>query len=100
MSQEIYYDEDRNIIPMPLEEWKKHLTEQANNGKVFDAYGTELQAGDSIIAIKTLPVKKGVDIKQWEKFTRIKLTDDSELVLARHDKNGEMYLRTEFFKKW
>lgn len=64
MSQEIYYDEGRNIIPMPLEEWKKHLIEQANNGKVFDAYGTELQAGDSIIAIKPLPVKKGVDIKQ------------------------------------
>ena len=100
MSQEeIYYDEDRNIIPMPLEEWKAYLAAQANEGKVFDAYGTELQAGDSIISIKPLPVKKGVDIKQGEKFTRIKLTDDPSLVLARHEKNWEMYLRTEFFKK-
>ncbi len=99
MSQEIYYDEDRNVIPMPLEERKKNLESQANAWKVFDAYGTELQAGDSIISIKPLPVKKWVDIKQGEKFTRIKLTDDPELVLARHEKNGEMYLKTEFFKK-
>lgn len=58
MSDEIYYDEDRNVIPMPLEEWKAHLAKQATEGKVFDAYGAELQAGDSIIAIKPLPVKK------------------------------------------
>lgn len=57
-NEEIYYDEERNIIPMPLEEWKKHLEEEAKAGKVFDANGNELQAGDSIIAIKPLPVKK------------------------------------------
>ena len=99
MSEEIYYDEDRNEIPMPLEEWKAHLASQATEWKVLDAYGTELQSGDSIISIKPLPVKKWVDIKQGEKFTRIKLTDDPALVLAKHDKNGEMYLKTEFFKK-
>lgn len=99
MSEEIYYDEERNVIPMPLEEWKTHLAAQASEWKVLDAYGTELQAGDSIISIKPLPVKKWVDIKQGEKFTRIKLTDDPDLVLAKHDKNGEMYLKTEFFKK-
>lgn len=99
MSDEIYYDEERNIIPMPLEEWKVHLTEQEKSGKVLDAYGSELQAGDSIISIKPLPVKKWVDIKQGEKFTRIKLTEDSSMVLAKHDKNWEMYLKTEFFKK-
>ena len=58
MSDEIYYDEDRNEIPMPLEEWKAHLAEQEKSGKVFDAYGTELVAGDSIVSIKPLPVKK------------------------------------------
>jgi uncharacterized Zn ribbon protein len=99
MSDEIYYDEERNIIPMPLEEWKEYWSTREKDWKVLDAYGTELQSGDSIISIKPLPVKKWVDIKQGEKFTRIKLTDDPELVLAKHDKNGEMYLRTEFFKK-
>jgi uncharacterized Zn ribbon protein len=58
MSDEIYYDEERNIIPMPLEEWKDHLATQENEGKVLDAYGTELIAGDSIVSIKPLPVKK------------------------------------------
>lgn len=99
MTEEIYYDEDRNIIPMPLEAWKKHLEEEKNQGKVFDAYGTELQPGDSIISIKPLPVKKGVDLKQGEKFSRIRFTDDSGIILARHEKNGDMYLKTEFFKK-
>ncbi len=100
MSDEIYYDEERNVIPMPLDEWKAHLTEQEKSDKVFDAYGTELQPGDTIISIKPLPVKKWVDIKQGEKFTRIKFTDDNGLVLAKHEKNWEMYLKTEFFKKW
>lgn len=102
MSEEIYYDEDRNVIPMPLEEWKAHLAEKeasAQGTKVLDAYGNELQAGDAIVSIKPLPVNKWVDIKQGEKFTRIKLTDDPALVVAKHDKNGEMYLKTEFFKK-
>lgn len=96
---EIYYDEDWNEIPMPLEERKKHLEEKEQSWKVFDAFGNELQWGDTIIAVKNLPVKWWVDIKLWEKFTKIKLTDDKNLVLVKHDKNWELYLKTEFFKK-
>lgn len=101
MSDEVYYDEDWNVIPMPLEQWKLHLAEQAEQGprKIVDAYGTELQSGDSILSIKPLPVKNGININKGEKFTKIRLTDDPELVLAKHPKNGEMYLRTEFFQK-
>ena len=61
MSEEIYYDEEWNVIPMPLEEWKVHLAEKeaAQQGsKVLDAYGNELQSGDTIISIKPLPVNK------------------------------------------
>lgn len=96
---EIYYDEEWNEIPMPLEEWKKHLADKEKSGKAFDAYGNELQSWDSVIALKNLPVKWWVEIKQWEKFTKIKLTDDTALVLVKHHKNGDIYLRTEFFKK-
>lgn len=99
MSEEVYYDEERNEIPLPLEEWKIHLAEQAKAWKVFDALGNELHAWDTIIAIKNLHVKWGIDIKQGEKFTRIKLTDDPTLVLVKHEKNGDLYLRTEFFRK-
>ena len=105
-SQEIYFDEDRNEIPMPLEERKKHLEEQekqrqaqANTGKMFDAYGTELKYWDAIIALKDLPVKWWVDIKQGEKFNNITLIDDPEHISARHPKNWRMHLKTEFFKK-
>jgi uncharacterized Zn ribbon protein len=100
MTEEVYYDEERNEIPMPLEERKKHLAEKEVSGKFFDAFGNELHSGDTIISVKPLPVKWWVDIKQWEKFTRIKCTDDSTYVIAKHEKNGEMYLKTEFFKKW
>jgi hypothetical protein len=30
MTDEIYYDEDRNVIPMPLDERKLHLAQQAS----------------------------------------------------------------------
>ncbi len=96
---EIYYDEEWNEIPMPLEERKEFCKQQENAWKVFDAFGNELQSWDSIIAIKNLPVKWWTEIKLWEKFTKIKLTDDLSLVLVKHEKNWEMYLKTEFFKK-
>jgi len=99
MQNEIYYDEDRNAIPMPLEQWTAHLAAQASEGKVFDANGVELQPGDSIISIKPLPVAKWININQGEKFTKIRFTDDTAVVLAKHDKNGDMYLKTEFFRK-
>lgn len=61
---------------------------------VFDANGNRLQDGDTVIAIKDLKVKWAPDIKRWDKFTKIRLTDDTELI-----ESGKMVLRTEFFKK-
>jgi uncharacterized Zn ribbon protein len=57
MSEEIYYDEERNEIPMPLEAWKKKLAEQEARTTVLDCNGNRLEAGDSITAIKDLNVK-------------------------------------------
>lgn len=62
--------------------------------EVFDANGNRLQDWDTVIAIKDLKVKWAPDIKRWDKFTKIRLTDDSELI-----ESGKMVLRTEFFKK-
>lgn len=67
--------------------------------EVVDANNNQLQPGDSIIAIKGLPVKGGTDIKQGEKFTNITFTDDPLLVSGKHPKNGKMFLKTEFFRK-
>ena len=62
--------------------------------EVKDANGNLLQAGDSVVAIRDLKVKWASDIKRWDKFKNIRLTDDSELI-----ESGKMVLRTEFFKK-
>lgn len=61
---------------------------------VKDANWNILKDWDSVIAIKDLAVKWAPDIKRWDKFTKIKLTDDRELI-----ESGKMVLRTEFFKK-
>ncbi len=61
---------------------------------VKDANGNILQNWDTVVAIKDLKVKGAKDIKRWDKFTKIRLTDDPELI-----ESGKMVLRTEFFKK-
>jgi len=99
MADEVYYDEEWNIIPMPLEEWKKQQKEENQEVLVVDCNKNTLIPGDNLVAIKSLPVKWGTDIKKGEKFTNISYTDDPALVTAKHSRNGKMYLKTEFFKK-
>lgn len=49
---------------------------------------------ETVVAIKDLPVKGAQDIKRWDKFKNIKLTDEEGLI-----ESGKMVLKTEFFKK-
>ncbi len=103
MSEEIYYDEERNIIPMPLDEWnkqKERLKEDSRETTVIDCNGNTLSAWDAIIAIKDLNVKWWEKIKRGDKFTNVSLTDDPTHVRAKHKKHGTIFLKTEFFKKW
>jgi len=62
--------------------------------EVTDANGAPLEAWDSVLAIKDLKVKWASDIKRWDKFKNIRLTDDANLI-----ESWKMVLRTEFFKK-
>ena len=59
-----------------------------------DANGVILEWGETVAAIKDLPVKWGQDIKRWDKFKNIKLTDEEGLI-----ESWKMVLKTEFFKK-
>ncbi len=61
---------------------------------VKDANWNILQEWDTVVAIKDIKVKWASDIKRWDKFPKIRLTDDVELI-----ESGKMVLRTEFFKK-
>ena len=67
-----------------------------DNDKIItkDAHWVILTDWDSVIAIKDIKVKGASDIKRGDKFTKIKLTDDPELI-----ESGKMVLRREFFKK-
>jgi len=78
MAEEIQFDENRNIIE-PGTVSDDSLDEE--EVIVTDANGVALQDGDSIIAIKWLPVKWWTDIKKWEKFTNIRLTGEKKEVV-------------------
>lgn len=61
---------------------------------VKDSNWNILQEWDTVVAIKDLKVKWATDIKRWDKFPKIRLTDDKNLI-----ESGKMVLKTEFFKK-
>jgi protein PhnA len=61
---------------------------------VKDANWNILAEWDTVVAIKDLKVKWASDIKRWDKFTKIRFTDDENLI-----ESWKMVLKTEFFKK-
>jgi len=76
--------------PSPLEE-----KEYEENVLIFkDANWNILSEWDTVAAIKDLKVKGSKDIKRWDKFTKIRLTDEEGII-----ESGKMVLKTEFFKK-
>jgi len=94
MSDEVQFDENWNIIePGTISE-----SDASDEMKVLDANWNTLVDGNTIIAIKGLSVKGGTDIKKWEKFTNIRLTDDPKHISVNTKKNGKMFLKVEFFK--
>lgn len=68
--------------------------EDVSTSETVDMNNLSLENGDSVIACKDLKVKWSADIKRWDVFKNIRLTDDSELI-----ESWKMFLRTEFFKK-
>lgn len=74
--------------------WENEDEVQENNFIVKDCNWNILSAWDTVMAIKDLKVKWWEDIKRWDKFKNIRLTDNVEEI-----ESGKMVLRTEFFKK-
>ncbi len=71
-----------------------NFSDEEENIVVKDANGNILQEWDTVVAIKDLKVKWAKDIKRWDKFPKIRLTDDPNLI-----ESWKMVLKTEFFKK-
>lgn len=79
--------------------WRDYIWEdedyvQENNLVVKDCNWNILSVWDTVMAIKDLKVKWWADIKRWDKFKNIRLTNNTEEI-----ESGKMVLRTEFFKK-
>ncbi len=74
--------------------WQDDTSSDEETLVVKDANWNILQDWDTVIAIKDIKVKWASDIKRWDKFAKIRLTDNVELI-----ESGKMVLRTEFFKK-
>lgn len=67
---------------------------------VKDMNGNILQDGDDIIVAKDLKVKgSSIVLKQGTKISKIRLTDDPELIECNANKVKGLVLRTEFIKK-
>ena len=66
---------------------------------VKDSNGNRLKDGDSVILIKSLPVKgTPITLKKGMVIKNIKLTDDDREVDCKADKM-RVVLKTEFLKK-
>jgi len=74
--------------------WLLDDENNSSNLTVKDSNWNILTEWDTVVAIKNLPVKGGQNIKRWDKFPKIRLTDDAGLI-----ESGKMVLKTEFFKK-
>ncbi|MCH2200107.1 MAG: alkylphosphonate utilization protein [Flavobacteriales bacterium] len=72
----------------------------ANEGKVFDSNGNELQNGDNIIVIKDLPVKGAPKpVKAGTKVKNIRLVEGDHDIACKIDGFGAMGLKSEFVRK-
>lgn len=66
---------------------------------VKDSNGNELKDGDSVILIKSLPVKgTSITLKKGTVIKNIKLTDDEEEVDCKVEKT-RIVLKTMFLKR-
>ena len=78
-------------------DWAPPSKEQEDKEEVMivkDSSWNILSEWDTLAAIKDLKVKWMKDIKRWDKFTKIRFTDDPLVI-----ESWKMVLKTEFFKK-
>ena len=100
-SEYTYEDGAQLVCPECGHEWSAAETaqQQAEN-TVRDAYGNELQDGDSVTVIKDLKVKgSSLVVKVGTKVKAIRLVDGDHDIDCKIDGIGAMKLKSEFVKK-
>lgn len=97
---EYTYEQDHLIVcPECFHEFDPN--ELAQEGKIIDANGNELQDGDSVVVIKDLPVKgypKPIKVGTKVKNIRLRPGNDHDID-CKIDGFGAMSLKSEFVKK-
>lgn len=97
-----YTIDEKLICPECAHEWV--ATEegkfQESSLVVFDAHGTPLANGDSVVVVKNLPVKGSPKpIKGGTKVKNIILTEGDHNIDCKIDGFGSISLKSEFVKK-
>jgi protein PhnA len=82
-------------------EWNPDEVEEEETGLVVkDANGNILKDGDSVVVIKSLPVKgSSQQVKAGTKVRNIRLTEGDHNIDCKIDGFGAMALKSEFVKK-
>lgn len=92
--------DDSYTCPECANQWSPKEVKLENGLQVLDSNGTSLQTGDSIIVIKTLPVKGAPKpVKSGTKVKNIRLSEGEHNINCKIDGFGSMQLKSEFVKK-
>ena len=97
-----YEMNDLLVCPECGHEWSPAVdsTETPGTFVVKDSNGNVLADGDSVVTIKTLPVKgSSQSIKAGTKVRNIRLVDSDHNIDCKIDGFGAMALKSEFVKK-
>ena len=97
-----YEMNDLLLCPECGHEWSPAVdsTEAPGTFVVKDSNGNILANGDSVVTIKTLPVKgSSQSIKAGTKVRNIRLVDSDHNIDCKIDGFGAMALKSEFVKK-
>ena len=101
-SEYTYPDQDQMVCPDCGHEWNPAIEAEAadDSAVIKDAFGQELQDGDSITVIKDLKVKgASQSLKVGTKVKNIRLVDGDHNIDCKIPGFGAMKLKSEFVKK-
>lgn len=96
-----YEDGHFYVCPECGHEWSGESTESTEETKVTrDAFGNELNDGDTVTVIKDLKVKgSSTVVKQGTTVKNIQIIDGDHDINCRVPGHGNMQLKSEFLKK-
>lgn len=101
-SEYTYEDQGRYVCPECTHEWgRDSVAEDADEKRVVrDAFGNELNDGDTVTVIKDLKIKGSSSVvKVGTKVKGIRIVDGDHDIDCKIDGIGAMQLKSEFVRK-